>query len=510
MRIIRKKPILSAVVIVLVVIILLLVIFGGSSAKPQTLTVTRTDFINEITVSGKVIAAQTAELGFDQSGRISAIYAAVGDTVKSGAMIASIENGTVRADLAQKEATLDKERAKLAALQRGTRAEELAGTEQKYIDASSALVIAMRNAYMQTNDAILNKADSLFTNGNLNNPEITIRTQSYSEKRAIENERVSVGEQLKKWNTALGTLGGSNATSSYALLSSIRSTGSAAISSAKTFLDHLSFIAGNLTPANSGADQSAIDTYRSTAISAGQQAGSAASSEQEAYGAWSSAYKSLVLDQSGSSAEDIAAQNAQVKSAAADVSNALAQLRKTIITAPFDGIVTKIDLKIGEIASPSDSRIAMMSSGVFEVESYIPEVNIAQVKIGDPASITLDAYGTETDFSASVIGIDPAETLKDGVSTYKTRLLFSENDTRIKSGMTATIHITTEKKSGVISIPRSAVTKRNGGIFVNVVSGDGTIERAVTTGSVTNLGKIEITSGLEEGEIIALPSAVTP
>lgn len=506
-RVIRKKPIISGIVIVVIVVLISIIISSTNGAEQQTMVIHRADFVNEISVSGKVIAAETAELGFDQSGRVSSIKAQVGDNVKAGHVIASIENAGTYAEISQKEAALEREMAKLAALNRGTRTEELAVYEQTYADTSSALVIAMRDAYLQTENAIVGKVDTLFTNGNLSNPEINIRTQSYNEKRSIENERLIVGEKIQKWKSELGKL---TPTSPSETILSVRTVGNDAISSTKTFIDHLLYITGNLSPANSGIVQSEIDTYRSTINSAGQQAATAASAEQAAYSAWTSASSSLRLRKSGSTAEDLAAQVAQVKSAEADLNNARAQFRKTVIVAPFDGIITKMDLKIGEISSPNSSKIAIMSPGVFEIESYIPEINIARVKINDPAVVTLDAYGSAIDFAATVIAIDPAETLRDGVSTYKTRLRFTENDPRIKSGMTANIRIVAEKKAAAITVPQSIITERNGRKFVQIIFGGKVSDIEVTTGSVTGLGQTEIISGLNEGDEVILPSLVTP
>lgn len=506
-QIIRKKPIISGIVIVVIIVLISIIVSSTNGAEQQTMIIHRADFINEISVSGKVIAAETAELGFDQSGRISSIKAQVGDNVKAGQTIASIENAGIYAEIAQREAALERETAKLAALNRGTRVEELAVYEQTYADTSSALVIAMRDAYLQTENAIIGKVDTIFTNGNLSNPEINVRTQSYNEKRSIENERLVVGEKIEKWKSELSKL---TPTSPSETILSVRTVGNDAISSTKVFIDHLLYITGNLSPANSGILQTQIDTYRATINAAGQQAATAASAEQTAYSAWTSASSSLRLQKSGSTAEDLAAQVAQVKSAEADLNNARAQFRKTVIVAPFDGIITKMDLKIGEISSPNSSEIAIMSPGIFEIESYIPEINIARVKINDPAIVTLDAYGSTVNFSATVTAIDPAETLKDGVSTYKTRLRFTDNDPRIKSGMTANIRIIAEKKADAITIPQSIISERDGRKFVQVIFGGAISDVEVTTGSATALGQTEIISGLNEGDEVVLPPLTTP
>ena len=124
------------------------------------------------------------------------------------------------------------------------------------------------------------------------------------------------------------------------------------------------------------------------------------------------------------------------------------------------------------------------------------------VKLGDPAVITLDAYGEEVHFSAKVVSLDPAETIRDGVSTYRAILEFTTPDERVKSGMTANVTITAEKKQGIISIPQNIIINRDGQKFVLVKEGEAKEKRVVTVGNISSFGEIEILSGLSAGDIV--------
>jgi hypothetical protein len=146
----------------------------------------------------------------------------------------------------------------------------------------------------------------------------------------------------------------------------------------------------------------------------------------------------------------------------------------------------------------------MTSANIFQIESYVPEINIALIKFGDSAKITLDAYGDNTFFEAKVVSIDPAETVRDGVSTYKIKLQFIEKDERIKSGMTANVAIIIFNKPHVIVVPGGVVLEQDGKKFVQIKNGKEILEREVTTGDVSLLGQIEIVSGLEDGEQVIL------
>src|SRR5581483_10901237 len=97
----------------------------------------------------------------------------------------------------------------------------------------------------------------------------------------------------------------------------------------------------------------------------------------------------------------------------------------------------------------------------FQIDANIAEADIAKVALGQKATVTLDAYGPDVVFNATVIKIDPAETIVDGVPTYKTTFQFDTPDDRIKSGMTANIDIQGDSHTDVLAVPERAVIDHN-------------------------------------------------
>ena len=190
--------------------------------------------------------------------------------------------------------------------------------------------------------------------------------------------------------------------------------------------------------------------------------------------------------------------------AEADLLTARSQLQKTLITAPFAGVVTAVDVEAGETAAVNAAVISMINADTLQIESFIPEIHVALLANGDPAAVTLDAYGPDVVFDARVVFIDPAETVRDGVSTYRAILQFSEKDSRIRAGMTANVVITTDQKSGILSVPQGIIQQRDGKKYVQVKDGEMIIEREVETGGVSSFGDVEITAGLSEGDAVIL------
>jgi multidrug efflux pump subunit AcrA (membrane-fusion protein) len=203
--------------------------------------------------------------------------------------------------------------------------------------------------------------------------------------------------------------------------------------------------------------------------------------------------------------EALSTREKTIANATAAVQSIKVEIGERTIRAPFSGVVTAVEAKVGAIASPGEVAVSLQSDDTLQIESFVPEVNIAQISVGDKARVTLDAYGEDASFEAAVVSIDPAETIRDGVSTYRAVLQFSARDERIKSGMTANVTITTDEREAIVSIPRGAVLERDGVKYVQVRTGEATEEREVTTGKISSLGNIEIVSGLSEGDIIVLP-----
>ncbi|MDP2684265.1 MAG: efflux RND transporter periplasmic adaptor subunit [bacterium] len=229
-----------------------------------------------------------------------------------------------------------------------------------------------------------------------------------------------------------------------------------------------------------------------------------------------SAQDQLALKLAGSTEEQINAQEANVKQAEANISSqravisqriasvasAKAKIDKNIIYSPINGVVTKQDAKEGEIVSANVNLISIISEAQFEIEANITEVDISKIKIGDKAEVLLDAYGEDEIFEASVVSVDPAEKVIEGVSTYKTTLIFLGSVDKIRSGMTADLEILTNSLDDVIAVPQRALIVKNGNKIVRTLVGGEVKENIVKTGLRGSDGKIEILEGIKEGDMV--------
>ncbi len=207
---------------------------------------------------------------------------------------------------------------------------------------------------------------------------------------------------------------------------------------------------------------------------------------------------------------DLAALRAEVNRQGANVQALQDDVSKTNLVALADGVISVLDIDIGENVNAGQNVFTIISSQL-SVEVDVSESDIAKVSVGDSALITLDAFGDEHTFSAEVVSIEPAETEISGVVYYKTKILFVDNDGGdiegfdVRAGMTANVEILTDKAENQIVIPQRAIITENGKSVVRVVTNKDKghyVEREVITGLRGNDGLIAISSGLEEGEEI--------
>ena len=467
----------------LVVLVLLIVgwmVYGKMTAPPNFDSVSaQIGSVKEVvSATGNVSPVGKADLAFESSGLISKINVSVGDHVLKGDVIATLDSSGIVANLDKAQAGLSGEEAKLSQYKNS------GSDDTSQIDtAKRKLVDSILNAYSVADDAIRNKTDQFFTDPDTMNPKIIFAFNDYDLKEKINNERITTGEALNKWqkmNTEMTYL---NVTDTQA------DNARTYLSTIKTFLDDVSLAANAFEP-NNTLSQVTIDKYKGDVSLARSNINNSLSSLTSAQESARSTYSSIPI------------QEASVNSAKSDVSYYQTQINKTILRSPINGVVTKVVPNVGEFVSAGQNNFGVISDKDFKIEAYIPEADIAKISVGNLSTTTLDAYGSGVSFQTKVITIDPAETVLEGVPTYKVTLVFVNADNRVKSGMTANLDILTREANNVIEVPYRAVVDEGGNKTVRIVNSDGKTYKSVpvTLGIRGFDGTVEIKSGLNNGD----------
>lgn len=514
----KKRPFLRRYWKLLIIVLLMAAgafAYFSQGEKPslyETRAVTKGDVLQEVSVTGRVSSDTQVDLSFEHGGRVISEPRTIGDRVKEGDVLVRLDASELTALRAQAKANLNYETAKLAELKSGTRIEDISisqakveSTKTTLEDAKRGVFDKLRIAAVSSDDVIHNTVDQFFKNPNTNNPELILPLADAKLIIDLQSSRVTLGVTWKNWDDAIATW--NNTSDPYAAISITESS----LNQIKEFLDKLAQAVNGLQSA-SGLSQATIDSWK-LAVSGVRTANNtvlsntlaAAEKYRSAAGAVQVAQDELALKSVGPTPEAISAQEAKVAGVEAALLNYDAQIAKTMLRAPIKGVVTKQESKMGETVAPNVVIVSLMSEGLFKIEANIPEADVAKIKIGDVARVTLDAYGADVPFAAAVSTIDPAETIIEGVSTYKVTLRFKDKDERIRPGMTANIDISTEKRENVLTIPARAVTTKVGKKFVRVLTVDAQnkefpVETEVTVGLRGSDGNVEVLSGLTEGE----------
>jgi HlyD family secretion protein len=236
----------------------------------------------------------------------------------------------------------------------------------------------------------------------------------------------------------------------------------------------------------------------------------------------------------------------------ANLTRAADVLQKTVYQAPYDGTITNLPVREGETVvvgiqnSPGSTLMTLADMAVITAEVRVDETDIVNVRLGQPAEVTIDAIPKKV-FKAVVTEIgDNAIVRSTGVSTsqqtsasqeakdFKVVVTLDEPPQNLRPGLSATAKITTASKSNVLSIPIQALAVRREDDLKPAGKGTGSVQAAAPATAASNKDKdevqgvfvlrnkkvefvpvetgvagttdIEVTKGLKEGEEIVTGS----
>ncbi|MHB9025458.1 MAG: efflux RND transporter periplasmic adaptor subunit [Armatimonadota bacterium] len=219
---------------------------------------------------------------------------------------------------------------------------------------------------------------------------------------------------------------------------------------------------------------------------------------------------------------DITQAQSQMTRTAAAVKNAQTTLGYTTIIAPRAGVVIAKYVDVGSIIAAGRSSVAGTGAGVsivqiadttrMFVQCDVDETDIAQIAVGQPVDITVDAYPNEL-FDGKVTKIAPQAKVNQNVTTITVTVEIDMPDTRLKPTMNASCEFITDRRVDVLLAPNEAIQETDDGATVQVMDGEKLVTRKVEVGLQGN-DNSEIISGLKEGDKVVTsiidPEAATP
>jgi RND family efflux transporter MFP subunit len=486
------------------------VTINSRSSGYITTTVTRTDLTQEVLASGNVASPKNIDLQFQNGGKVTGVFVESGHKVEAGQILVTLDTSVLEAQHAQALSVLAAQKAQLATILEGTRPEQLAVTQAQIASDQIALsqseqsvLDALQNAYSVSDSVVKNTVDQFFSNPQTN-PQLSFVVSSTEAKKNVESERAAISLILATWSQDIASLIAQNnllgaeslAQQNLRAVAVLLNDANAALSSG---------ISGNqVSSTQLNTWMSTVATARTTINTAISTLTSATTARRNAEAALAKDQKTLALQQAGSTSSTISAQQAQVDAAQANVAALKAQLSQMRLLAPLSGTITNVNVEVGETVSVSTIAVTMIPESQLQIDLNLSEDNVANAEVGDPAHITLDAFGSGSSWQGTVIKIDPAQTIIGGAVYYKTTVNFNEPDSRVKPGMTANVWIQTGAASSTLVVPASALIYEGAKTYVQVLENGTPRKQSVSLGLKSQSGLMEVLSGLREGEKVVI------
>jgi len=447
---------------------------GEEEVSQQLVKVARGDLTVSVTGSGKIETSLEGKLAFGSAGKVDKILVEEGDRVSKGKVLAKLDTSALELARTQSQVALTQAEVALTQAQLAQKTAEYNLKNTR--DTEDSLELALFNAQISLDQA----------------------------QRTLET-----GITATDFDAITAELRKAKAWYEYVLDSIEAGTGdlddlALELDVAK---DRLEVAQANYDNILAGYDSEEVAIKKKQVEAAEMAAAQAQKNLDEL--TEDIAIKELQVE---SASQSVVQARQSVELAGQSLDEAQRQLDEATIVSPFEGIVAQVLATEGDnIPSPSmvpKTIIHLIDPSRMELAVEVDEIDIPLVEIGQEAVISVDAL-PDAEFQGIITAVYPLPKEEGGVVLYDVRLsLDAPENSGIKVGMSASADVLIEKRSDVLMVPSRAIEKDNQGkTIVRVMSDEQVQERQVVVGLDDGF-RIEIVSGLREGETVVIESRV--
>lgn len=447
--------------------------------------------LGRVSASGKIGLLETDYIVMDVGGTVREVNAKVGDVVKAGDPLLSLE--TVDLQRAARKAELNVAAAKnsLAQLQQPASEMEIAAAQadllaaqQKLEDAQkpasetelSAARASVNSAWAKYNELLAPKSAAEITKleANLRKAEIALAEK----QRAYDKVkwRNDIGMTVEAADLQQATIDYETAKADYEVTTKAadKSELQSALSNAKNAEKQLDDLLAK-------PDKAEIASAEAQAATAQQK-----------------------LDdlKKGKDALEIEAAQIKLDQALVDLEEAYTNLTKAQLTAPVGGVVLTLTPEKGQRIASGAIVATIADTTQLEVAADVAEVDIDQIDLGQQADVTVDALPGQS-FRGVVERISPRSSSESGVVNYQVTILLDQGALQgLRPDMTAVAKMT---KNEVISgwlVPTTSITQESGKSTITIVRNGEQQQVAVSTGEVQGEWTVVEAPELEQGDSV--------
>jgi multidrug efflux pump subunit AcrA (membrane-fusion protein) len=462
-----------AVVVAVLALLGVNAIFSKASAPAavRTVTVGMGDVSSTVSASGNVAPAQSEDVNFSTSGTVTAVDVALGQQVKAGQVLATMDPGPAQAALTAAQDSLTAAQDNLALAQAGGESPPEQAEDAATISSADAEVAAAQSALTAAQEKLASDQASCSSTTAASSTVNTSNTSS-SGCSAVAGDQQSGTQDQNSLTQAQNTVSQdqlSIAVKRYVNPATILQ-GQATVTQAQETVTEAQKtlsettltapLAGTVTVLNGAVGQ----TVSGGGNSAASSSGSSGSSGTSGTGASSGAASSGSSGSSGSTASS----GSSASSGSTSPFLTLSNMSNLVVVAGFS------------------------------------EADATKVAVGQTASVTLSAL-TGTSVPGKVTAVSPVSTVVSNVVTYNDTVTLTDPSSDVKSGMTADASVTVASANNVLEVPSSVIATTGRASTVTLDNNGKQSSVTVTTGLVGNTD-IQITAGLSAGETVVEPS----
>jgi HlyD family secretion protein len=428
----------------------------ASNSTYQTVAAAHGTLTASVGATGTVRAGQSASLTWQTTGRVETVNGAIGDAVKADEVLATLAQTSMSQSVILAEADLITAQKSLDDLMASTTS--LAQAEQNLANAKQAVKDAQEKVdgitYDRASDNLIQQTQA--------NIDLAKRDVSKAE------------DNYKLFRTKPD--GDSN--KAQALLT---------LTNARQRLTDLT-------------NQQNWYTGKATSLDAEKYRANLALAQSQL----ADAQREVERLKNGPSAEDVAAAKARVAAAQST-------LNQSKIVAPFNGVITQAESVPGDMVSAGTVAFRVDDLSRLLVDLQISEVDINNVTVGQPVTVTFDAVQGKT-YNGKVSKISQAGDSSGSGVNFTVTVELTESDELVKPGMTAAVTITVRELSDALLVQNRAVRQVNGKRVVYVLKNNLPVAVEIRLGATSDSNSEVVGGDLKEGDLVILnpPSANGP
>ncbi|MEE2677588.1 MAG: efflux RND transporter periplasmic adaptor subunit [Myxococcota bacterium] len=214
-----------------------------------------------------------------------------------------------------------------------------------------------------------------------------------------------------------------------------------------------------------------------------------------ARGVFERTHKLLRQDAVSQAKRDEAAASLAVAKARVELAGV--ELDRTVIRAPFDGVLGMRQVAPGSRVDETTALVEIDSVDRLQVTFAIAEVGVLFARVGTPVELTVAPYPGER-FPGEVFFVSP--TLDSSTRRLIVKAWVENTDRRLRAGLFARIHMEVDARENAIMVPEAAVVFDRRGTYVWRVGDDMVVSKVPVETGLRRDGEVEVRSGLQSGD----------